>query len=227
MGSLQLMPLWGRYLARSPLIQPTGCKLDHFSMLCWNLLPLGCSPSVVNILIPPGSFCKKYFVSQRSHWSPFTILSSMVFGETLAEMSGRHPDGPVSSCRLKHCPLLPTVRALLMLVDFLVDVKLWTIQIPPWFRGIVWTVLRRQGGPPKRMFLVSIHRFLRAHSSACYMFTETPLWFVKLQLSWCWLFSRALPLKTKTGLMAQKPVTHVHPTGRKLKASQNESWREL
>lgn len=109
------MPLWGRYLARSPLIQPTRCKLDHFSMLCWNLLPLGCSPSVVNILIPPGSFCKKYFVSQRSHWSPFTILSSMVFGETLAEMSGRHPDGPVSSCRLKHCPLLPTVRALLML----------------------------------------------------------------------------------------------------------------
>lgn len=148
-----LMPLWGRYLARSPLIQPTGCKLDHFSMLCWNLLPLGRSPSVVNILIPLGSFCKKCFVSQSSHWSTFTILSSMVFGETLAEMSRRHPDGPVSSCRLKHCPLTPTVRALLMfswLVDFLVNVKLWTIWIPPWFREIVWTVL---GWAPKEDLL--------------------------------------------------------------------------
>ena len=124
-----------------------------------------------------------------------------------------------------HCESPP--HALTWLVDFLVNVKLWTIRIPPWFRRIVWSVLWQQGGPPKRMFLLSVHWVLKAHSSACYMFTETPLWFVKLQLSWCWLFSQALPLKTKTGLMAQKQVIHVHPTWRKLQASQNESWKEL
>lgn len=55
--ALQLMPLWGSYLACLPSVQTIGCKLDHFSMVCWNLLPLGHSPSIVNILIPLGSFC--------------------------------------------------------------------------------------------------------------------------------------------------------------------------
>lgn len=175
----------GRYLACSPWIQPTGCKLDHFSMLCWNLLQLGYSPSVVNILIPPGSFCEKYFVSQRSHWSPFTILSSMVFGETLAEMSRRHPDGPVSSCRLNHWPLLAEPSLSPWLVDFLVNVKLWTIRIPPWFRRIVWTVLWQQGGPPKEDVLAQRSLIPKGTAQPA-MFTETPLWFVKLQLSWCY-----------------------------------------
>lgn len=78
-------------LARLPYIQTRGCKLDHSSVLCWNSCWLGCCPTVVNILIPLGNFRKEYFVSHGSHWSPFTILSSIVFGKISAEISGRHP----------------------------------------------------------------------------------------------------------------------------------------
>lgn len=88
--ALRIMPLLGSYLACLPYVQTTGCKLDHFSMLCWNLHELTYCPSVINILIPSESFCKEeYFVSHNNHWSPCTVLRSVVFGKISAKRSRR------------------------------------------------------------------------------------------------------------------------------------------
>lgn len=84
------MPLLGSYLACLPYVQTTGCKLDHFSMLCWNLHGLTYCPSVINTLIPSEIFCEEeYFVSHNNHRSPCTILSSVVFGKISAKRSRR------------------------------------------------------------------------------------------------------------------------------------------
>lgn len=197
-------------------------------MLCWNLLRLAILQVSCKHPILREAFCEKnILVSQRSHWSPFTILEQHGLWGNFSRNEQATPRWACFFLSLEPLAALGTVRALPYALTWLVDFLLtWSFEQSEssMISGGLFGLCYGNRWPPKMMFLLSVHWFLKAHSSACYMFTETPLWFVKLQLSWCWLFSQALHSKNKTGLMAQKQVIHVHPTWRKL-ASQNESWK--
>lgn len=161
--------------------------------------------------------------------SPFTILSSVVFGKISAKMNRSHLRCACFFLSLKSLSA-PTCcesfSSSLLWWVYLFQVKLWAIGVPPWLQGNTATALWL-GGPPNMLFLANIHPFLNAHSSAHGVFIETTLvcqTAVRLML----IISLGTLTENKNcGLMAQQKVTNTHPTRWWLKASPSTSWKEL